>query len=366
MKSLLKILFPIFLSLLLVVFGLELPTRWWIRYHGNPLQRAKLIQEWSSDWGWRQRPNLNSTFESQPVLTDDFGFRLSETVTENFKTPLQALVLGPSSTFGWGVKNDETYSGILNLRAASTNLRVFNGGQIGFSLFQGSQVFSFLSDIQKLRSPFVILAYGVNDLDHFRFFGGHPGVPDSRIDAVNDGSLMEKTFSHSALAALLWDGWSEARFFFKCGFQSEPAIRNPWLSFQNQLQNIFKKTTELNSRLVLLDTPARQDFPPDLDAARQSDGLYLSSFHANQDGNCGQAKKDLIRARQLEPFRVQRDIQTFNKSLCEWAGQQGVYLVKASTELRQKDDFVDPIHPSVQGHRKIAELLSKIVFQNSK
>ena len=75
--------------------------------------------------------------------------------------------------FGWGVKQNETYSEALKelfeMKHPNSHIEVINAGQIGFSSWQG---LAFLKNenLASLKADIIVIAYGVNDTDKFRFF----------------------------------------------------------------------------------------------------------------------------------------------------------------------------------------------------
>ena len=129
------------LALCLASLG-EWAVRSWIRARGDGLARAHLVLEPDAELGWRQRPNLDTSFEGQELHTNSIGLRGRENYTPHPKV----LVLGPSSTFGWGVTELESYPGQLQAalaRAGGASV-VINAGEIGFSLVQGRRLYEML------------------------------------------------------------------------------------------------------------------------------------------------------------------------------------------------------------------------------
>ncbi len=94
---------------------------------------------WQTDPGLKDQPmthkELRATF---PVSTDANGFRppFSEDGPETFRI----AAMGCSTTFGWGVADNETYpaqlQAILHERGFQ-NVHVINAGQPGYTSFQG-------------------------------------------------------------------------------------------------------------------------------------------------------------------------------------------------------------------------------------
>lgn len=314
---------------------LEAPSRWWIRSRGNPLQRAKLILEPHPQWGWRQRPSLDTVFENIPVLTDADGFRTGEGGARG--SPADVLVLGPSSAFGWGVRYEDTY--------AALTPGAFNGGQIGYSLRQGRELERFFA-ARGAAPRWLVLAYGVNDLDHFPFFPA-PRKP--------------RWFDASALAGLFLQAYDEAAFVAGCGFARPPGVRVPLDEFMGILHEIAAGASARGTRVAVIDTPSRYDIADDAAKASESEALYQESYRAGREGRCSNAQKILSQARRLESFRVKRDIALLNARLKDESARGEWALVPVAAQLEAAGDFVDPIHPSPEGHRKIARRLAGVL-----
>lgn len=74
---------------------------------------------------------LSDGVSSIPIKINDLGFRGGAIQPKGKKI----LVLGDSFTFGWGVRNHETFSSRLNEWFAD-EITVINGGQPGYGIFQ--------------------------------------------------------------------------------------------------------------------------------------------------------------------------------------------------------------------------------------
>lgn len=97
------------------------------------------------------------------VSTNDDGMR-SSAVTENPNNALRILTLGCSTTFGWGVNDTQTYPARLQHyidQANITNVEVINGGQPGYTSFQGSWLWQ--NTLRDYAADIVLIGYVVQD-----------------------------------------------------------------------------------------------------------------------------------------------------------------------------------------------------------
>ncbi|PJA14353.1 MAG: hypothetical protein COX66_12625, partial [Elusimicrobia bacterium CG_4_10_14_0_2_um_filter_63_34] len=183
-----------------VLLGLfEAGARLWLSRRGNPFDRAMAVLQADAALGWRQKFHFNGRFLGIPLRTNEAGFR-THPASRMEQARRRILIMGPSSTFGWGVPQEETYSdvleGLLGGAGAEIPAAVFNAGQIGFSTWQGLRLFR--SELSRLKPDVIVIAYGVNDVDLHRFFF-NSSAPDKvelaapkPLPSVRVGNLMDR------------------------------------------------------------------------------------------------------------------------------------------------------------------------------
>lgn len=280
--------------------------------------------------------------------------------SENHLESLNAdvLVLGPSSAFGWGVADSETYSRILQ---KETGLKVFNAGQIGFGIEQGLKLWDEFKSGKNLR--YVIIAYGVNDIDRYRFFGAN-GSSDEDFFRQPEGSrlnFLEKINFPSAFINLSSRAVNEVRLLWPCPPQKIPALRATPERWLQKMDELAEKISQSGAIPVFLSSAFFFSQQADESLSSKSNELYVKSARAAADGACSDSRKYFAEARSYEPFRIRRDLEIINKALRGLASKWT--LVEIHQTLDTKNDFVDPIHPSPAGHLKIARSLSPVVFK---
>ena len=296
---------------------------------------------------------METSFEGQPLLTDDRGFRIFH---QKVSHP-EVLVLGPSSAFGWGVRAEETWAQQIS------SAPVLNASQIGFSLFQGRRLFESLGpeDLGTIKT--VILAYGVNDIDRFRFFGSdgssdadHYSVPEK------EASSLHQLFYSSALSALFVRASQELRLYTQCGASQVPALRLSLEDFENRLRDFIQILKLQKFQVVIANSAREMPFDANEEKAASVDSLFAQSARASKEGQCAESRRLFFAAKAAEPWRVLRDIDKLNMVIEKVGRELSVPvadLAGALTAKQKGELFVDPIHPSIKGHRLAAEVIKK-------
>lgn len=117
----------------------------------------------SSDLGWVNRPRYAGDFFERgrnPRVFDDRGFvsvDAQQLATDNNHPRIVAI--GDSSTFGWGVRAEATFTEVLDKQLPDFD--VINLGVLGYSSFQGSR--KFLKEGLALNPALIIASFNFND-----------------------------------------------------------------------------------------------------------------------------------------------------------------------------------------------------------
>ncbi|MAY79735.1 MAG: hypothetical protein CL930_03025 [Deltaproteobacteria bacterium] len=120
---------------------------------------------------WLSDPNLrNKALDhkeertSFQVSTNVDGLRTAGAVSEKASDAFRVMTLGCSTTFGWGVADAETYPAQLQKLlhdAGYTKVEVINGGQPGYTSFQGRWLWE--ESLHKYEPDVVLLGFVVQD-----------------------------------------------------------------------------------------------------------------------------------------------------------------------------------------------------------
>jgi len=390
---------------------IEIGARYWIKHFGDPLDRCMLILERDPVLGWRQRAGLRGRFLGVPLETSEIGLRNPVAVN----TPAGArhvLILGPSSTFGWGVPEEATYArrleGLLQARDPERPVSVTNAGQIGYSSWQG--VAFYRETARSLRPDIVVLAYGANDVDRHRFF-----LQDQQPDHVSlsrpqpawavawRNRLLRLSFIHVAsrqLSKILQDVPCMLGMGAHASQAAVPPLRVPPERFKANLRKLVTLAHEDKAAVILMTTGFRlpdaasagrrekqearlklaqglESFEKGkyplaaqtLSAALEADPGLCEAYYAlsrSQQAlkDCRAANANRLKAQAHEPSRIGRDLRAYNRLARQIAEESGVPVLdlqQSWSSTGNEKYFLDPIHFSVEGHRQIARELAQII-----
>lgn len=357
MKKFLKAVLLLTLSSIFWFAVFEYSARFWIRGFGDPLDRARLVMEPNERYLWRMRPQFSGKFENAKLVTDRNGFRTNaERGAEKSEAPqvIEWLILGPSSAFGWGVEFDETYASIA---ARAKGKGLLNASQVGYGISQGLRLYEDHRERWKENPKTVFIAYGVNDVDRFRFFGPI-GISDreafARAETI-DQLRLEKWIYHFAFSGLLMRAMQEGAVRFGCPGKSKFETRESEDGFLSSLSLLIDQVKADGHIPIVVDSPFRYPFETDAKLAELATVQFAEAHKAANQGNCDEAKRQFTLARSNEPHRVALAIANVNGRLKELATEKGFKLIEASKMVGAEDDFVDPIHFSVKGNKLIGE-----------
>ncbi|MCM2267016.1 MAG: SGNH/GDSL hydrolase family protein [Elusimicrobiales bacterium] len=189
------------LVLLVLAAAAETTARLLPRPRGLPEITAVLRQD--PELFWTQKRGLRARFAGAPLRTNSLGWRGGEPAGAGGGPRI--VVMGASPAFGWGVDEALTYAALLEkaLLAKGVNAQVLNASVIGYSSFQGRKLLA--GQVLPLKPDILIFAYGVNDVDKYRFFRDSP-LPDARQPLASPAAAAAANLAASSrfIAAYSW------------------------------------------------------------------------------------------------------------------------------------------------------------------
>ena len=264
---------------------------------------------------------------SFPVRIDDDGFRGDPIASPKRAGTIRLFALGASTTFGWGVRQEDTYESILErmlndtARAAGAAQRyeVVNGGVIGFNLRQDYRYMRRI--VERWQPDGFIVAYTFNDAWN-RF--GSAGAPS--LGRVLLGVRTKNVLRRSALYNWLVDLLARRRY-------AAAAARGPGAPALMQTADGPASPADLADFRATLDSML---------ALQRTRHLSLAFVvqAARDQGAAWPRQLDLERFAGTARLPVLDLFPAF-----EAAGRDSLYLAG------------DAVHPSARGHALIARLL---------
>jgi lysophospholipase L1-like esterase len=225
--------------------------------------------------------------------------------------PVSILVLGDERTFGWGVADGETYPAQLEalIRArCPTCGRVVNAGVPGYTTYQGMVQARDLGN--RFRPKTVIAAFGLNDalLD-----GAQPG-----------GSTLPPPLARTSALA----GWLYA-WLHRPGTGWWDAVpRTPLTRYSRNMRALVSEVRRFGGVPVLLNIGYGADLPdPGADTGKR-----------------------------LRRGRIEDDYHGATRLVSELEYARLVDVIGAGLDATT---MLDAIHPSAEGHRRIAGVLGE-------
>lgn len=340
-------------QILLCAIFFELFGYFFLVKSSNPLYRARRILHFDERLGWKQKPNLSTTFENQPVMTDEQGYRISGIRNS---VPL-LLTLGPSSAFGWGVSDEETYSALVAKKTGG----LLNASGIGHSLYQGKILWN--EKLKHLRPSHILIAYGVNDLDKFRFFDSESSRDSVYFQTPLRKSYLDKFDSHFLNVLSL--AKNLASYQISCSHITDTAIRVPWNEFSTILKELTDDMKEKGIVPILIGTPFYLKNPRAGFTVNLIEDAYEAASGLAREGKCKEAHEALTIAKSYEPENILEQVKIFNKNLEIFARENDLRFIDAFKTIsveKAETNFYDPVHPSAEGHKKIASQILKSMF----
>jgi lysophospholipase L1-like esterase len=267
---------------------------------------------------------LKPNIEVRTIKTNGLGLR-DEEIPEDKGNEFRILSLGESTTFGLWVKQDETYSSVLEELMEDTDgrpLRVINAGIPGYTLFQG--YFYLERRGIDLKPDAVMIYFGHNDFLPVANLRKRDGMATDSTRGLNDWELYEQR------QAISW----------KIGY---------WLARRSNLVRAVMAFQKNNAK-----PEAIKQNPNKVRVPREHREKLLKMF------------QDYCAQRDIEFIIVVPWYMTFKKHIAllrKFAAENDILIIDLPKALKigpkqKKRYFRDSTHPNPRGHRAIAEAIA--------
>ena len=319
--------------IILLILGIEGASRIFF-----PIEEQKAIFN-DQDLRVRGRPfvehnptrgfSLKSNFQNNLYTIDNHGFRITPAAVKK-KPEFTILTLGESTTFGWMVKDNETYPYYLakDIQTKYPNIKIINGG---IPSYTSSQVLVYLKEIlsqKKIHPDMVLINIMWNDIWYSTIKDWHSNIliyqkPPEWMIFLSKNShffqLLRKKMSQSKEEPLTNRFNQEALEYYK-----------------HNIEEMIALCKDAHVPLAFIEPP--------LDADHISK-KGLNEFHI----------------RYTKPFLIKMGKTYFN-TLKQVASTKNISVIEHSLGLKnlhQKTLFLDALHPTPQGNMIMAEDISK-------
>ena len=208
-------------------------------------------------------PNIkNKKVFGKSVFTNEEGFRIREKPIEKVKDNQfkNIYFVGGSVTFGSGVSQSNTFSGILNSQKG--NFNVFNASVIGSNLKNNIEIID--KKIIKKNLEYIFVNFALDDL-----------IPSNQIDAESGNGnnksfitnlknndilkflnkfIRSKSVTYVLLKGLIFNSVNNYYQFALNSFTKSDNLK----SFSKDLNTIVAKNKTLNNKIIFLLIPYNQ------------------------------------------------------------------------------------------------------------
>jgi lysophospholipase L1-like esterase len=263
-----------------------------------------------------------------PESVNAQGFRYKEDLAPKKSGQVRIFTFGDSVTNGWGVADDQTYSAVLEslLNSGSCPRRKFQVIDAGVNAYSNSQAAERLTAVidDNYEPDMVILAYAFNTgFEHL---------------ANLQGEARQSLLRRVALKS----------------YARRSAIYN------FLIEDLLRYVVYYRFRTLLLQGSWNtQQFTTNVDPAPYKDKL-------NNIWQLCQARQVRMVILMLGSLNQRTELDQYQVIMLDFARDHQVPLVNMMDVLRPQDQapyFMDHVHPTAAGHRRIAEELYKTIRQ---
>ncbi len=274
------------------------------------------------------------------MTTNASGFRGPMPARAKPAGALRVIAIGNSSTFGWGVNDDETYPAQLEraLRAIMPGrpIEVMNAGIPGFTSYQGRRLLA--DEVLPLAPDFVVLAFGFND-------SRRAASTDSAFAAASARPLARAAHAlgrlevYRRLERVIRGGRVADRLSPRG--EERTVERVPAAQFEPNIQEMVRACLGARARPILLSMVIPPEYRDALVRVARANGVPFLETRPYL----------LVRAQEPEARATYADAIARHEEA--WRGDtSGVWHDPA---------YVDTIHPSRLGHALLADWIARVI-----
>jgi lysophospholipase L1-like esterase len=281
---------------------------------------------------WVPEPGRTLTVENHlPITINDQGFRYPVDLVAKQKNQFRVMAFGDSTTQGWGVNDSDHYSALLQQK--------LNESSCG-------------------REQFQVVSAGVN---------AYPNslVEEKLKEVVDDPTFQPdvviRAYSFNTNFENLPKLQGEARKQFLRRVEFKSIVRRSAL-YNFFIEDLFRQIAYYKLRHVLMQgslstLEGNGDLDVDSFNASLQESLRLTQEHHAQLVLLVLAGDGLVKDSDMHPFQ---------RAMLDFAAANHLPVVNMIEVLRHEDQkkmYMDPAHPTVAGHKIIADQLYQVIRQ---
>ena len=287
---------------------------------------------------WKSEPNQDcyTKIDHKPIHVNSHGTRGEDFKEDKPNDVFRVLCLGDSKTFGWGLTEDESYSGLLeqSLQEAigdSQKVEVINAGVTAWSY---SQIFVYLRDIGIKYDPDLVILADANLWTQFSENNNQEFI-DGMMKKVWLKNLVRKSaIYHFVIEVKL------KKYYYK--------YRKKFIAIDPEKDNLFKEQQQSDPYLFIRQEIAKFG---QLLKEKNIKGMLIyipEEYRLTSDNH----NSKLLSVKQDISESMEMPLIDFTK-----------YFIASQDKLFLEGD---PIHPNAKGNKIIAERLHEYIVSNYK
>lgn len=344
--------------LTLAVSAVVLSDRLLLSRYGLPLWIA------DKENHFRHRPNTVREFQGKLIRINKYGQHDDDFPVEKAESEFRGVVLGDSITMGHGVTREETFSNQLETSLRERygdrhSFQIINTGVQGYATFQE---YNTLVDSLKFQPDFVAIQFCLNDLTepfvvekrfggtgyHYHGVAEEPsGVMSFLVNETGYGRLVQNLMSRGKTIEneRKWEVFDTKKA--AKASRDDPTFSRSWDVTLSYLEKIYEVARERNIRVLLVISPHTYQMIDE----RLTQPQKILIEHANSKG---------VDVLDLTPVFGKL---IFDAEMLSTLRSRGFSddEIEGLYERRIGRYFLDQDHYTVEGHRIVANELSKYV-----
>ncbi|MCE1247322.1 MAG: SGNH/GDSL hydrolase family protein [Firmicutes bacterium] len=270
---------------------------------------------------WRLVPDLlEMNFGPVKILTDSHGFRSPEIAEKKPAGEYRVMILGDSSAFGFFVKNNQTFGAelvkMLRQKYPGKNVKLINAAVSGYTTYQGATLMKEMG--WKFSPDLIIISF--NDDPQLEWKTDLERLPPPALVPFFRVLYSSKIYLTLKKELINNQLKKDNRFALRPDFKNEKSRVTPEQLKQN-VSYIVENAKKSGAAVIVISMPL------------QSAGEYIERY------------------------------RTAQKEVADANGFPVLDLLYAWQDLPADEMFFDVMHPTVKGHKVIADELYKIVLQ---